>query len=102
VNVGRVRAVRLGRTKYADRMAIKGTEIEIVVVGGGLLIHVSAICSQCGGRWAGAAWRLYQRLAITGRSDGEWMNGYSIQVCSGCDDDGETSIGDGTNSVRVL
>jgi hypothetical protein len=49
VNVGRVRAVRLGGTKNAgDRMAIKGTELEVVVVGGGLLIHVSAICSQCG------------------------------------------------------
>jgi hypothetical protein len=72
--VGRVRAVRLGGTKYAeDRMAIKGTELEVS--------RWWAI-DPCVGR--GAAWRLYQRLAITSRSDGE--------VCSGYDNDGETSI----------
>jgi len=46
-------------------MAIKGTELEVVVVGGGLLIHVSAICSQCGTAAQHGAY-IYQRLAITG------------------------------------
>lgn len=49
------------KNKAEDGMAINGTELEVVVVvvGGGVLIHV------------GAAWRLYERLVITSGGDGE-------------------------------